>query len=259
MSKITASDFYDAMPETKARNSDKFLVVNSTKYYPEFVNKTSSKEKSDACYGKGTYNTNELIDIQCRAASFVVYLYGGILYNEDNTPLIVPDAAANLDHFLQNTGTDFEINVESLLSSSSYAEGLYKSYKDNMAEYVEDILKKGDTLIIGTRNDVNDGNGFVAFSKNIQRMFFDINWSTGFGECNSCMLGYYTHTYDNDYVGKCIYTVFDFYDWEENGAPIGPEFIIPSDGELYKLHHAGWAKHYYMSGSYTTEHNWVVN
>jgi len=44
------------------------------------------------------------------------------------------------------------------------------------------------------------------------------------------------------------YIVFDFYDWAENSNATGVPFLGITDGDLYKLHSAGWAKHFYVYG-----------
>jgi len=84
----------------------------------------------------------------------------------------------------------------------------------------------------------------------------DINWFSGYGECNAYLVGNIKRTSEEWYEGLTKYMVFDMYNWLEGSEATLAPGIIPTDGELHKLHEAGLAREFYQSGVYEDTLSW---
>ncbi len=252
--------------------------------------KTEEKKESNDSFATKPEIKDELIDVYVKILAFTTVLNGGDIIETDidlystvfpytqTIKMIVPDSSNNLRHFLNCSGEEVQMNVKDLLSWSTYARNRYDDYILKLMQYAEDTIKIGDNLIIANRDlDTNgDGepDGLIAYSKpslsnnnsnlsdvlyysdGVIDIFLDINWFSGYGECNSYLVGNISRTSEEWYEGSSKYMVFDMYDWLEDSTATLVKGVIPTDGELHKLHEAGLAREFYQSGTYTDTLNW---
>lgn len=191
-----------------------------------------------------------------------VDIYQIIFPQTQGIRMIVPDGSNNLKHFLNCSGEDVEMDVKSLLFWSTYARNLYNDYILKLKQYAEDTIKIGDNLVIGSKaiDTDNDGksDGLIAFSRGegVAGCILDMNWFTAYGECNAYLVGNVKHISEKTYEGTSKYMVFDMYNWLPNSPATLLEGIIPTDGELHKLHEAGLAREFYQSGTHVDKLSW---
>jgi len=81
-------------------------------------------------------------------------------------------------------------------------------------------------------------------------LFVGVGVAKGIATCTT------TELIELDTTEKVNYMVFDMYNWLANSTATLFEGLIPTDGELHKLHEAGLAREFYQSGIYSEKLSW---
>ena len=229
-------DFEDENPLKKSHYN--YIRTNILEYTPEYVECNKEKKESDENYGKGVYNWAEKNVLSNRWELMEKIMMAGFLFG---------DASRMLDHYLSNTGTDYNLNVKKLIDSSSKsdADDIFEDAIHKTQLYAEDILKKNSSIIFVSKAP------FITHSKT---SVWDISRNASVGDCSGCIVAKVSR-FDNEYKMEYRYIVFDFYDWDSNN---NDRFIAiaPSDKQIFELHYAGMAKQFYVYGEYRNEITW---
>jgi hypothetical protein len=106
-------------------------------------------------------------------------------------------------------------------------------------DYAKSIVKDGETLIFSSSK--------ALLTHDTMYYPRDLAMCSALGNSSGAIVMSFTRNGDI-YSATMRYIVFDFYDWAENSNATGVPFLGITDGDLYKLHSAGWAKHFYVYG-----------
>jgi len=187
---------------------------------------------------KYTYVFNSDYIIEKYQLANLLCAFGDIGYQTGS--LVVPiDAVRFLSHFLDNTGSDYTMNVNSLLSTSINAVNYYNEHMSYIIEYAKDIVKDGQTITIATNCR------YTAHDKKLA--IIDMNWTGALGSCSGAIVAKVTRN-NNRYKITYKYYIYDYYDWNEM---LDAGFVLSNlwDSDLAKLHRAGIAREFYVIGN----------
>ncbi|SDN44731.1 hypothetical protein SAMN05216355_10435 [Actinomyces ruminicola] len=164
-----------------------------------------------------------------------------------------PDAAANLNHYLDNTGTPQYINVDGMLNDlSSLDESSQIEVSRAVNAAVDDYKASGATGPMTYPFNTDWTSGYAQKSES-ENWFYETG---GYHYCTEGTVTVYPPTDSNsDYTYSYDYRVHvaDRYNWDYNKeTPIGPATI--TDAEMQKLHQAGIAQEYDLVGKSSVQH-----
>ncbi|WP_234416059.1 MULTISPECIES: hypothetical protein [unclassified Actinomyces] len=164
-----------------------------------------------------------------------------------------PDVAANLNHFLDNTGTPQNINVDGMLNDLSSLDEGSQDYVTSMVNAaVDDYKTSGATGPMTYPFNTDWTSGYAQQSES-ENWFYATG---GYQYCTEGTVTVYPPTDSNsDYTYSYDYRVHvaDRYNWDRNkDTPIGPANI--TDAEMQKLHQAGIAQEYDLVGKSSVQH-----
>ena len=158
-----------------------------------------------------------------------------------NAYMFVPDAAAALQHYLENSGENYQINLESLMKDSGIAPIVQKEINEAQSFIEKNLISKGTI-------DFHSTGASGAYAESA-------NWFYATG--GVLIYGGGRATYD----GKGNYTMdfnlmsYDRYNWD------GGKFVTIleqkiTDDQLGAMHRAGIAKEYNMYGAVPLTITW---
>lgn len=164
-----------------------------------------------------------------------------------------PDAAANMNHYLDNTGTPQYIDVNGMLDDlPRLDEGSQEAVEGMAGSAVEDAQAAGATSPV-TYPFNTDRTPEYAYKSD------DANWFYATGGYQYCTDGTITVHPPTDSDPEWTYSydyrvhVADRYNWDYNkGTTIGPATV--TDAEMQKLHQAGLAQEYDLIGRSSVQH-----
>ena len=151
----------------------------------------------------------------------------------------MPDAAAHLRHFLNNSGTEYAIRFSQMNSDSADAKAhLIRELNDALI-YAERLANSSRNFSMVTTREASASNRSGNWLYAVGRYR---TWAVA--EVDAC---------GNNYHMDWTFNFRDVYDWElDNG--LGGGFV--SDREMALLHRYGVAKEYEMIGSQTLHIKW---
>lgn len=158
------------------------------------------------------------------------------------------NAAAALEHFLSNSGEDYEINAEKVVANTNTGYANYCKNIDKLMENAEMMIKDKDTLVIASVEPI-----MTVMSGEKPEFFYGFDMALTLGQSSGGMVAEVTRNGDN-YKMTLNYYIQDYYDWEKNG---GADGFFVTDGEMYTLNEVGWAKQFEMKGKFTSEISWT--
>lgn len=197
------TDDIDLNPQIKAENYLGFSYSktgrDSPEDIPDFITLAAKREKDSATWCQHP----ELVDDPSLEKTYVKIdaIMNCIM-------LFCPNANAALDHYLDATGTDFEIDPMALVMGSKYASDQYRLYLRELKDHVKSVLKDGDTLhIVSVQPFAAESNVFYPGTQN-----FD--WLLTLGAANGAFSFVASRTRDV-YTIKGTYYVTDAYDFDK--------------------------------------------
>ncbi len=221
------------------------VTVNGMKYSTDAVtepawDRIKQQNASNADYNTGShYTEKELVGSGLFSSSVKskanLIVTGGSLLGYSH-------AAKFMKHFLNNTGTDYNLDVKEFLSSDS---GAMKSRNDaitNALRAAELIAKEGKTYTINqlTENHPMQNTLTEDWQYSLGSYFTDVDIiNVTVTEVN----GVKTYTADIKYI------VTDFYNWDTNNYNKFASIVSPHD--LHELHKGGKAKEFMTYGELT--------
>ena len=248
----TYTDGYDANPLTQALDYEIFSFSETewdSENVPDFISLAVKRAENLSTWGQHP----ELLDVDSLMgqtyANEMEQTYTWAKTLAQIAFLAVPDGSLMLDHYLEASGTDYNISVPNLLDNSTYADEQYRLYSSKIMEHIKSVLKDGDTICIVSRVPFNSCLNEVSLEK------MDLNWLVGLGEANGAFCVIASRTGDS-YTVNGTYFVADTYDFEEDDMRI----IIPGliNDNLFKLHSAGVAQAYYVYGEMEIEYHFYI-
>ena len=154
------------------------------------------------------------------------------------------NAAKFMQHFLNNTGNDYNLDVKAFLNSDSGAMTCRNREINNALRAAELLARKGETLTINQLTENHPWQSELATE--------DWQYSLGsyFTDVDVIDLTVTEINGVKTYSASIRYIVVDFYNWDTNNwndfARIGP-----SPHDLHELHKAGLAKEFMTYGEIT--------
>jgi len=157
-----------------------------------------------------------------------------------------PDAAANLQHYFQNNGTDQKLNVDSMLLT-----GFEGKVNEQRISLATDAINQAKT---------SGATGPVTFPINTKWREYsfsqstDPNWFLAVGSMSYSQQGYVTvyppqNGHDWSATISTQVSVFDVYNWD-NGKSTNIPFIgVVTDADMKDFMHEGRAMEYNMYGT----------
>ena len=199
------------------------------------------KNASNNDYNKGSYMTkaeltgSSWIDKGIKGKAQLIVTGGSLLGMQA--------AADFMRHYLDNTGTDYTINVSKFLKDDSGALKCRDTAINNALRASEQLARKGKTITIGQLTEGHPMQGQLATDswRYAVGSYFDdvdiINLTVT--EVN----GVKTYSADIKYI------VTDFYNWDTNDTYRFKQIVSPH--ELHELHKAGIAREFMSYGEIT--------
>ena len=186
---------------------------------------------SAADYKSGSSESTSLYRI---AANLVVS--GG-------SALGMSDAAKFMSHYLDNKGTDYTIDVASMLSGDSGALSCRNTAINNALRAAEVLARKGEAITI---HQLTEGHP-------MQWQLATSNWQYSLGSYfdDVDIINLTVKEIDGVlvYTADIKYIVTDFYNWDTNDYNKFKDIISPH--QLHELHKAGKAKEFLSYGEIT--------
>lgn len=183
--------------------------------------------------------------------------------------------SSSLYHFLDNTGTLWEINAKDLMNQSPHAKKRLETNLNQLISASEMMVMDGETMIITTKditlNEFNDviyepfyattfSERGVVFNPSIHT-HSEFDWFLTLGTSHAAMTCTVVK-YGDHYFMSVKYYIDDFYDWKptyNGGAFSAPSIFGPvgvTHSDLYHLHVVGYAQQYRVSGCYEALITW---
>ena len=221
------------------------VTVNGMTYSTDAVtepawDRIKQQNASNADYNTGShYTEKELVGSGIFSSSVKskanLIVTGGSLLGYSH-------AAKFMKHFLENTGTDYNLDVKEFLSSDSGAMNSRNSAITNALRAAELIAKEGKTYTINqlTENHPMQNTLTEDWQYSLGSYFTDVDIiNVTVTEVN----GVKTYTADIKYI------VTDFYNWDTNNYNKFASIVSPHD--LHELHKGGKAKEFMTYGELT--------
>ncbi len=163
-----------------------------------------------------------------------------------------PDASNNLLHFLGNSGAPAKANVDKMLSDlPDFRSEVAEDVQKKVSQAVDDAKTLGVTRPV-TYPFVTDWKEYYAYSNESANWYYATG---GFQRLTAGTVTVYPPSPGNsEWTYKYKYQVHmaDRYNWDgQKKTQIGP--IVVSDKDLQKLHQAGLAREYDLTGESTVK------
>ena len=195
------------------------------------ADRIKQQNASNADYKKGSSESTWLYSILAKTIAT-----GG-------STLGMPDAADFMAHYLENTGKDYIIDMNSFLSGDSGALASRNIAINRSLRAAELLARKGETLTI---NQLTEGHP-------MQWQLATQNWQYSLGSYfDDVDIIDLTVTEVNGvktYTASIKYIVTDFYNWDTGDYNKFKDIISPH--QLHELHKAGKAKEFMSYGEIT--------
>ncbi|SEK36744.1 hypothetical protein SAMN02910353_00570 [Ruminococcus sp. YRD2003] len=173
------------------------------------------------------------------------------------------NASLFLDHFLDNNGEDLNYDATQIVKKTDLGQIAYcenvneiiKLCEDTVDEKCELNLKTPSYVILeGAKFSTNsDSNILVDVFKNKDdRKKITVDWQYSVGDVDAAISVNCKKNGDT-YEATVKYYFLDYYDWVPNSKAKGG---LVTDGEMYNLHAAGFAKEYLSIGLYENKIEW---
>lgn len=153
-------------------------------------------------------------------------------------------AADMLQHYLDNTGSLYLLNLNDMISDWQFA-------KDNFINHLTILAQITESCSSSTSNTIRtivpigcNGEGQGGY------------WGYAINSYSISITCTYQKTSTSTYSMVVIYDLHDAYDWDPDNTDMG---IIPvSPAEMWELHYAGYSRNYEVYGSVRYEFSWTV-
>ncbi len=203
--------------------------------YSNSVYNTGSELSSSELQGSGWFNTGILGKAKLIAA-------GGSFIN-------MPAASALMNHYLDNTGTTYNLDVASFLSDDSGALTCRNTAINNALRAAEALAREGETLTV---NQLAEGHPY-------QSQLATQNWQYALGSYfDDVDVENLTVTVVDGvktYSASITYIVTDYYNWDTNDYNDFKGIVSPH--ELHELHKAGLAREFLTYGEISYNVTWT--
>lgn len=194
--------------------------------------------QSEAAYNTGSSYTSSQLSTAKRKANTVVT--GGKWLGYTN-------AAKFLSHFLDNTGTQYNLDVATFLTYD-VAKNNRNTDINNMLRAAEALAREGETLTVNQKIENIYHNLADDWKYSLGSYFTDVDMLN----LTVTVAADGTKTYS----GTIKYMVIDFYNWDQNDTDAFAK-IGPSPADLYQLHKAGLAREFLTYGEITYNVTWT--
>jgi hypothetical protein len=155
------------------------------------------------------------------------------------------DAAKHMEHFLENTGSEYGANVSAMVLQSRNAKShFYQELNDAMA-FAEQQSVSGTFHIVSEQYTP----GSVPKSDNW-------NWYFAIHGYNAYGAGRVTRLPNCTYRMGFSFYIDDMYNWDAQKAVLIPGLGKVADRTLGQLHLAGLAREFHVIGSHSLFVNW---
>lgn len=182
------------------------------------------------------YNMGSSSDLSSIRAKANIIALGGWLIN-------LPAASSLMSHYLDNTGTQYNIDIAEFMSDDSGAKSNRNKAINNALRAAEQLAVEGLTLNIGQLTEGHPMQGSLATQ----------NWQYSLGSYfDDVDITNLTVTVVNGvktYTADITYIVTDFYNWDTNDYNKFKKIVSPHD--LHELHRGGVAQEFMSYGEIT--------
>lgn len=159
-----------------------------------------------------------------------------------------PNAGNTLLHYLENTGTDFNIDPKIPLGIVEEQRIKYYCQMNSYFDMVEQTVKTGKEYCFSTTPNPDFDIWHINFGNIVDTQYEEDWWLAVGGADNRIISEVSSVELENgikQYNAKVKYFLFDFYDWKDN------------DVSVENLHKYGIAKCFRIIGSYYFEISWI--
>lgn len=226
--------------ETAEKNQIKVDDMNysSVKETTESAHRLMQMANSEAAYANGTsMSSSDLTSVQVSAKAIV---FGGALLGYKN-------AASFLNHFLGNTGKQYNLDLEAFFGDSVALK--------NRNNHINTILRAGEELAIEGM--------YITVNQEQERINHDLtgDWKYSLGsyfdDVDLINLTVTEVNGEKTYSATVKYRVIDFYNWDEAKTSGFLDGKGPSQYQLCQLHRAGKAQEFLTYGEISYEISWT--
>ncbi len=186
---------------------------------------SSFYEKTD------TEREASLASIKLRAQ---ITILGGILIQNE-------DAAAMLYHYLENTGTLYDVGMKDMLAE-------WDTARDYRARDIDGLMRAVEATATDSEQTI------CTISQISCRVSEDTNWGRAVGSYTTSLSCVYRKTSESTYEMQVTYELHDVYDWDRTNTSRGNMLVSPS--EMWELHHGGAARNFEVCGVNTFTLTW---
>lgn len=224
--------------------------VNTTNYVDNFTNDNIDRKENEA---NETYNSAPLWDKLFFNDTYYSFYFGalGNVIGGKTENVNMPTASDFLSHFLDNSGTDYFYDASTVIEETYGGREIF-------IKNIKEIMKLCESTVVDDLWFITNpaysfpGTNFST-SGCIAETPIAVDWWFSIGDADSAMSFHCTKN-GNTYTASITYNLLDYYDWEK-GSPLRGGLV--TDGEMYDLHYAGWAREFKSVGTYTKEISWT--
>lgn len=155
----------------------------------------------------------------------------------------MPMASKLMSHYLNNTGANYNLDVDKFMSEDSGALACRNTAINNALRAAEQIARKGKTLTVGQLTEGHPMQGQLATDN------YRFALGSYFDDVDVINLTVTEIDGVKTYSADIKYIVIDFYNWDTNDYNKFKDLISPHD--LHELHKAGKAREFLTYGETT--------
>ena len=195
-------------------------------------NKQMNNSKAD--YNTGSKLSKEELDEIEQGADTIASGFVAMIY---------PNASKFMAHFLENTGENYELDLDKFFNDATTKENRNNDITEAMRA-VEALSPNGEAVEI-CRKEENIHHNLSG------------DWKLSVGSYFTSIKIDRVGKIGNMYTATITYSVIDYYNWDSNDTEEVP-LIGVSPAELHQLHVAGRAKEFLTYGERTYVISWVI-
>ena len=240
------TDRYDYMPFIFAQHYFDIVEIDDFNFMPDKTKCLIQKNEADSSFKTNDQDCNEIL-------KKIMH----ILSNSVPAVVMTPTAATMLQHYLDATGTDYNLNVKNMITFSTTSRNVYDEWKNSAKQYINSKnISNGESIIIMSSPNPKHINENMTdeeyahlhpekYFAHYYESVFDVNYNASVGTCSMVYICKGEKIDDRMYFSS-RYIVYDYYDFQKGSTKTFLPYI--TDGEMYLLHECGLARSFRVYG-----------